>query len=102
MQEVGHDVAFEDSVLGQELGAEVFIEDGLVVGEILDDLVRGGDFRTVLVAGRVAGREDAEEQDPGVRRFLLQRPDAETDCVRSCPDAPPGSSPRGPGWSGPN
>ena len=82
MQEVGHNVSFDDAIRGHELWSEVFIEDGLIVGEILDDLVRGGNLRAVLVAGRVAGREDAEEQDPGVRRFLLQRPDAETDGIR--------------------
>lgn len=54
MQEIGHDVTFEDAVLGQELRAEVFIEDGLVVGELPDDLVCGGNLRTVLIVGSVA------------------------------------------------
>lgn len=69
MQEVGHDVAFEDAGRGQELRAEVFIEDGPVVREALDDLVRGGDLRAVLVVGGVARGEDAEEQDLRVRGF---------------------------------
>ena len=50
MQEVGHDVAFEDAGRGQELRAEVFIEDGLVVREALDDLVGSGDLRVTTVS----------------------------------------------------
>ena len=36
MEEVRHDVAFEDAGRGQELRPEVFVEHGLVIREALD------------------------------------------------------------------
>ena len=87
MQEVCHNVAFENAVLGQELRTEVFVEDGFVVREVLDDFVRGGDLSAVLVIWRVARGEDSEKQDLGIRSFFLQCSDAEADAVRSTGDA---------------
>ena len=58
-----HHALDEVAVLVGELRGEVFVEDGLVVCEVLDDLVGGG----ALVSEAVAAREDAVEQDLRVR-----------------------------------
>ena len=82
MEQVGHDFFGEGAVRFEEFRAEVEVVYGFPVVELGDDGVHG----LVLVALRVicvtcSAREDAEEEDFGVLRALVDGADDVTDSV---------------------
>jgi hypothetical protein len=79
VQVVGHDVLGQLAVVVEEGRGDVLVEDLLVIGVALDDLVDRDVQLAVRVVGGLAAGEDAEQEDLGLGAFLLDAVDDRLD-----------------------